>query len=81
VAPQDQGGTLPEPSVEDEAKLAEIQRTITDTSLRATPFGTDACSGCEYYLDESQPFAYCWHPKLRILVSKDWWCQWYEERG
>jgi len=20
----------------------------------------------------------CWHPKLRVLVGGQWWCQWWE---
>ena len=22
--------------------------------------------------------SYCWHPKLRILVGAEWWCQWWD---
>ena len=34
----EQSGTLPGPSVDDEAKLSELQRIVSDTSLRAMPF-------------------------------------------
>ena len=26
-----------------------------------------------------EKLAYCWHPKLRILVGGNWWCQWWEK--
>jgi hypothetical protein len=69
------------PNDEDEAVLARLQKLVSDVSLHAAPVAGNACSGCEYYLEEDAGLSYCWHPSLRILVSKGWWCQWYEERG
>jgi hypothetical protein len=34
---------------------------------------------CLYYLDNDSDLSYCWHPKIRVLVGTDWWCQWWEE--
>jgi hypothetical protein len=69
------------PGDEDEAALARLTELVSGVTLRATPVAGSACSGCEYYLEEGAGFSYCWHPGLRILVSKDWWCQWFEERA
>lgn len=77
-APSDTDG--PDGPDLDEARLAELQTLVSESSLRPTPFAGDTCMACEYYLDESQGLSYCWHPKLRILVDRDWWCQWFEER-
>jgi hypothetical protein len=63
----------------DERNVATIQKVISETGLRPHPFATDDCGRCTYYLDDSQEFAYCWHPSVRLLVSKHWWCQWFEE--
>ena len=30
-------------------------------------------------VDPDDKIAYCWHPKLRILVGGSWWCQWWEK--
>ena len=32
-----------------------------------------------YYLENTADVSYCWHPKLRILVGENWWCQWWEK--
>jgi hypothetical protein len=78
------GGMPPEaggPGDDDEAALARLAKFVSDVSLRAAPVAGSACSGCEYFLEEGAGLSYCWHPSLRILVSKDWWCQWFEERA
>ena len=31
------------------------------------------------YIEPDQKISYCWHPKLRILVGGQWWCQWWEK--
>jgi hypothetical protein len=65
----------------DETKLAEIQTVVDGAGLQPHPVADDRCLTCEYYLEPERRFAYCWHPSLRILVSADWWCQWFEERS
>jgi hypothetical protein len=76
---------MPEQSAEideiDEQNVAAIQKVITNAALRPHPFADDNCGGCAYYLDDTQEFAYCWHPSVRLLVGKHWWCQWFEETG
>ena len=44
-------------------------------------FATDYAPDGQFYLylDTDEKIAYCWHPKLRILVGTDWWCQWWEK--
>ena len=32
-----------------------------------------------YYLENTAEISYCWHPKVRILVGENWWCQWWEK--
>ena len=39
----------------------------------------ERCDNCLYYMDTDKKLAYCWHPKLRILVGAKWWCQWWEK--
>jgi hypothetical protein len=47
--------------------------------LKAHPHGDEQCKNCLYYLDVDDSISYCWHPKLRVLVGQDWYCQWWEE--
>jgi hypothetical protein len=75
------GGALPdpEPTPEDERLNQQLQHLKDDAVLRGKPYGEEKCGNCLYYLDVSEDISYCWHPKLRILVGADWWCQWWEE--
>ena len=52
---------------------------IEDNVLKGVPYGEERCDNCLYYLDPDDKIAYCWHPKLRILVGGSWWCQWWEK--
>jgi hypothetical protein len=70
----------PEPAPVDEENAARLQQLVDDTSLKAHPYGEERCRNCHYYLDTDGDFSYCWHPKVRILVNQDWWCQWWEEQ-
>jgi len=47
--------------------------------LRGAPSGEEQCENCLYYLENTAAISYCWHPKLRILVGANWWCQWWEK--
>jgi hypothetical protein len=47
--------------------------------LKGKPSGAEKCESCRYYLEPHKDISYCWHPKLRILVGDQWWCQWWEE--
>ena len=51
-----------------------------DAVLRAVPNGNERCDNCLYYLNPDAELSYCWHPKLRILVGGEWWCQWWEKQ-
>jgi hypothetical protein len=73
-------GDLPEPTAVDEEKARELQHLVEDAVLKPRPYGDEKCRVCLYYLDTDQEFSYCWHPKIRILVSGEWWCQWWEEQ-
>ena len=76
----DTGLPAPEPTEIDEQNALTAQHLIEDSALRSSPYGEERCRNCLYYLDTDQAFTYCWHPKIRILVDEDWWCQWWEER-
>ena len=70
---------LPEPTEVDELKNRELQHLVEDAVLRGKPYGDERCGNCLYYLDTDADLSYCWHPKVRILVGDDWWCQWWEQ--
>ncbi len=69
-----------EPTV-DEAKFETTQRVIRVAALRGTPLDDDSCATCLYFLEPENPFAFCWHEKLQILVGSNWWCQHWEMPG
>lgn len=73
------GLPTPEPNEVDEQKNRELMHLREDSVLRGKPYGDEKCGNCLYYLDTDDDISYCWHPKLRILVGADWWCQWWEE--
>ena len=73
------GLSTPEPNEVDEQKNRELMHLREDSVLRGKPYGDEKCGNCLYYLDSDDDISYCWHPKLRILVGADWWCQWWEE--
>jgi hypothetical protein len=67
----------PEPKPIDEQRALELRHLADDAVLRARPNGDERCSNCLYYLNPDEELTYCWHPKLRILVGAEWWCQWW----
>lgn len=67
----------PEPKEIDERLAIELRHLAENAVLRAHPNGGEQCDDCLYYLESSAELSYCWHPKLRILVGADWWCQWW----
>jgi hypothetical protein len=69
---------LPEPQEIDETRSMELRHVSTNAGLRGRPSGEMRCRNCRYYLENTEDISYCWHPKLRILVGTDWWCQWWE---
>jgi hypothetical protein len=69
----------PEPQEIDEELSMKLGHLKEDAILRGKPNGDERCDNCLYYLDTDQDISYCWHPKLRVLVGGDWWCQWWEE--
>jgi hypothetical protein len=66
-----------EPTV-DEAKFEQTQRLIRLVALRGSPLDDDSCSSCLYYLEPGNDLAFCWHEKLQVLVSSNWWCHHWE---
>ena len=70
---------LPEPTERDEELNQQLRHLSSDAVLRGKPNGDEKCANCLYYLDASEGISYCWHPKLRILVGAEWWCQWWED--
>lgn len=68
----------PEPKPIDEKLSMELRHLAEDAILRGKPNGEEHCRNCLYYLDTDADLTYCWHPKIRILVGENWWCQWWE---
>ena len=79
-AGSDTGLPAPEPQPIDEERAMKLRHLAEDANLKGHPYGEEHCRNCLYYLDTDDEFTYCWHPKVRILVDQDWWCQWWEER-
>ncbi len=75
----DQVISAPEPVEVDEELAMKFGLLIEDAILRGRPYQDEKCGNCLYYLDTDKDIAYCWHPKLRIPVGFEWWCQWWEE--
>ncbi len=68
----------PEPKEIDERLAIELRHLSDNATLKAVPYGEERCANCRYYLEDTADISYCWHPKLRILVGAQWWCQWWE---
>ena len=71
----------PEPKEIDEKLSLQLRHLAEDAVLRGEPQGEERCDNCLYYIEPDKKIAYCWHPKLRILVGDVWWCQWWEHRS
>lgn len=69
----------PEPKEIDEKLSIELRHLADNAVLKGKPSGNEHCENCLYYLENTAEISYCWHPKLRILVGADWWCQWWEK--
>jgi hypothetical protein len=69
----------PEPKEIDEKLALQLKHLAEDSVLKGKPYGDEKCGNCLYYLNTDDDIAYCWHPKLRILVGTQWWCQWWEK--
>ncbi len=69
---------VPEPKEIDEKNALELKHLGEDAVLKGVPYGEEKCDSCLFYLNPDEKLAYCWHPKLRILVGSEWWCQWWE---
>ncbi len=70
---------IPEPKEIDEKLSIELRHLADNAVLKGKPQGDEQCENCLYYLENTAEVSYCWHPKLRILVGADWWCQWWEK--
>ncbi len=69
----------PEPKEIDEKLAIELRHLAENAVLKGKPQGEEQCENCLYYLENTAEISYCWHPKLRILVGEEWWCQWWEK--
>ena len=68
----------PEPKEIDETRSMEFRHLSANATLRGSASSEQRCENCRYYLENTADISYCWHPKLRILVGAEWWCQWWE---
>ena len=68
----------PEPKEIDETRSMELRHIATNAMLRGRSSSEQRCENCRYYLEDTADISYCWHPRLRILVGAQWWCQWWE---
>jgi hypothetical protein len=68
----------PEPKPIDETTAMELRILSDNAVLKGRPSGEEKCQNCRYYLEPTAHISYCWHPKLRILVGDEWWCQWWD---
>lgn len=68
----------PEPNETDEKTSIELRHLASNAVLKGKPSGEEKCENCRYYLEPHADLSYCWHPKLRILVGSEWWCQWWD---
>lgn len=68
----------PEPKEIDEKLSMELSHLVANAVLKGKPSGDEKCENCRYYLESYKDISYCWHPKVRILVGSQWWCQWWE---
>ena len=64
--------------IADDAYLIRSIRDPDAQIVKGRPSGEEKCENCRYYLENTADISYCWHPKLRILVGAEWWCQWWE---
>lgn len=71
----------PEPKEIDEKLSLELRYLAQNAVLKGKPSGDEQCENCVYYLENTADLSYCWHPRLRILVGAQWWCQWWEQLG
>jgi hypothetical protein len=70
---------VPMPTDDDERRNRELMHLVQDAVLKDKPYGEEKCGNCLYFFNHDESIAYCWHPKIRVLVGHDWWCQWWEE--
>jgi hypothetical protein len=68
----------PEPKEIDETLSMELRHLASNAVLKGKPSGNEQCENCRYYLEPYNDISYCWHPKLRVLVGSEWWCQWWD---
>lgn len=68
----------PQPKEIDEKISLQLRHLAEDAVLRGQPNGDERCDNCAFYIEPGEKISYCFHPKLRILVGADWWCQWWE---
>jgi hypothetical protein len=69
----------PQPNEIDETRSMELRHLSANAGLRGRLSGDERCENCAYYLENTADISYCWHPKLRIIVGANWWCQWWEK--
>ena len=55
----------------------ELRHLAANAVLKGQPVRRREVRELPYYLEPTADLSYCWHPKLRILVGAEWWCQWW----
>jgi hypothetical protein len=74
------GGSEEEPSAEDRQTGMKLTfELVEDQQWVNEPKFGEQCDQCLFYLNPDDSVSYCWHPKLRVGVGFDHWCQWWEE--
>ncbi len=69
----------PEPQPIDEELSMKLGHLAEDAILRGKPNGDESAAIACTTSTPTRTSRYCWHPKLRVLVGAEWWCQWWEE--
>jgi hypothetical protein len=71
---------VPDQPTEEERKTGMLLKydKVEDQQWVNEPKFGEKCDDCLFYLSPDESVSYCWHPKLRVGVGADHWCQWWE---
>jgi hypothetical protein len=64
-----------DPTGHDEDEALRLQHLADAAALRGDAADDRRCGRCSYYLAPGDTLAYCWHPRLRLLVGATWTCR------
>ena len=74
--------TIPEPEpkeIDEQTLHGARPHGGHSTSSVGIPQATSGATTAATTSTTTKDLSYCWHPKVRILVGGNWWCQWWEE--